>query len=58
VIVGVLVVSVLRDYIDRAERATYTYAWHLREWIPDEHKRQTDPVGRRRTKQVDSVRPQ
>ncbi len=49
VTVGIFVVSIMRDNIDAAERSTYTYAWHLREWIPDSHKRRTDPVGRKTT---------
>jgi serine/threonine protein kinase len=49
VTLGVFIVGIIRDHIDKAEKSTYTYAWHLREWIPDSHKRATDPVNRRTT---------
>jgi len=47
IVLASIVIGIIRDYIDTAERKTYTYAWHLREFVPDPQKRQTDPIGRR-----------
>ncbi len=48
VLFGAVAIGILRNYLDAAERQTYTYAWHLREFVPEAHKRATDPVNRRR----------
>jgi hypothetical protein len=56
VLFGALTIGVLRDYVDESERRTYIYAWHLREFVPDEHKRETDPVERRGWPRADGSR--
>jgi len=45
-VLAAFAIGIMRDYIEGTERKTYTYAWHLREFVPDSHKRKTDPIGR------------
>jgi hypothetical protein len=45
-VLAALVLGVIRDNIDASERRTYTYAWHLREFVPESLRRDTDPIGR------------
>ncbi len=51
-ILAAFAIGIVRDYIDGTERKTYTYAWHLREFVPDSHKHRTDPIGRDRSERV------
>jgi serine/threonine-protein kinase len=43
-ILGTLVVGNIRDRLADAERRIYLYAWHLRELVPPDARRATDPT--------------